>query len=139
MSDAPDAQPKLTSPFEMIGGEEVARKIATRFYDHMDAEEPALAKLHKLDEAGRVSQITRDRFTLFLIQWLGGATTYSERYGHPRLRMRHAHVQVDVPMRDAWLRCMMKALDDAGVNGGVRALLDMRFTDIADFMRNVPE
>jgi hemoglobin len=139
MSDAPDAQPKMPSPFEMIGGEAVARKIASSFYDRMDAEEPALAKLHKLDAAGRVSSTTRERFTLFLIQWLGGAGTYSELYGHPRLRMRHAHVQVDVAMRDAWLRCMMKALDDAGVTGDVRALLDMRFTDIADFMRNVPE
>jgi hemoglobin len=129
----------MPSPFEMIGGEAVARKIASSFYDRMDAEEPALAKLHKLDAAGRVSSTTRERFTLFLIQWLGGAGTYSELYGHPRLRMRHAHVQVDVAMRDAWLRCMMKALDDAGVTGDVRALLDMRFTDIADFMRNVPE
>jgi hemoglobin len=141
MSDPPPKQaPKeLGSPYEMIGGDEAVRAIVTRFYDRMREEEPALAKLHQLDASGSVSTTTRERFLLFLTQWLGGPMTYSERYGHPRLRMRHAHVKVDTAMRDAWLRCMTKALDDAGVTGHVRDLLQDRFADTADFMRNVPE
>ena len=31
-----------------------------------------------------------ERFLLFLVQYWGGPTTYSETRGHPRLRMRHA-------------------------------------------------
>ena len=32
---------------------------------------------------------------------------------HPRLRRRHAHVPIDTEMRDAWVRCMSHALDEA--------------------------
>jgi len=59
---------------------------------------------------------------LFLVEWLGGPSVYSPVHGHPRLRMRHAKVQVDVPMRDAWLRCMAHAMDDLAVIGDVRVL-----------------
>jgi hemoglobin len=40
-------------------------------------------------------------------------------------------------MRDAWLHAMQRALDAQGVEGPVRAWLDLRFADVADFMRNV--
>lgn len=125
-------------PFHRLGGEEVVKKLAARFYDHMDAEEPELAKLHELDEHGKVSQGARDRFTLFLIEWLGGPLTYSPVHGHPRLRMRHARVKVDIAMRDAWVRCMQRAMDDVGCTGEVREFLDARFAEVADFMRNAP-
>ena len=46
--------------------------------------------------------------------------------------MRHAHVRVDVAMRDAWLRSMRTALDESGIEPGVRAFLGARFTDVAD-------
>jgi hemoglobin len=51
--------------------------------------------------------------------------------------MRHAKVPVDVAMRDAWLRCMTRALDDLAVSGDVRTFLDARFAEVADFLRNV--
>ena len=59
----------------------------------------------------------RERFGLFLIGWLGGPQDYIEQHGHPRLRMRHGRVPVDAAMRDAWLRCMYKALDVHDVQG----------------------
>jgi hemoglobin len=102
----------------------------------MDAEEPLLARLHELDEQGRVNAGTRERFGLFLAGWLGGPQHYSERHGHPRLRMRHGHLPVDISMRDAWLRSMQRALDARGVTGGLRRFLDARFAQVADFLRN---
>ena len=51
--------------------------------------------------------------------------------------MRHNRVAVTVAMRDAWLRCMQAALDKHGITGEVRAFLDGRFAEVADFMRNV--
>ena len=104
----------------------------------MDADEPTLAKLHELDADGRVSPKARERFTLFLIEWLGGPKTYSPSFGHPRLRMRHGKVAVDIAMRDAWLRCMKSAMDEIGIAGELRAFLDQRFAEVADFMRNTP-
>jgi hemoglobin len=126
------------TPFELLGGADAVRALAEAFYDAMDAHEPALARLHALDDAGRVDRTTRDRFALFLVQWLGGPSDYSAVHGHPRLRMRHGHVPVDLAMRDAWLRAMTHALDARGVTGEVRAFLDVRFTEVADFLRNTP-
>jgi hemoglobin len=130
---------KLTSPFEMLGGETPVRALATRFYDAMERLEPALTAIHRCDAPGKVSQTTRDRFALFLIGWLGGPDDYVAKFGHPRLRMRHGHVKVDLAMRDAWLRAMKVALDESEVGGDVRAYLDQRFAEVADFMRNTPE
>jgi len=127
------------TPFDALGGEAGVNKLVEAFYDIMRAEEPALADLHACDPDGRVEQAMRDRFGLFLIGWLGGPQEYVRRHGHPRLRMRHNHITVDIAMRDAWLRAMGKALDQSGVSGPLRVLLDKRFSDLADFMRNVPE
>ena len=45
------------------------------------------------------------------------------QHGHPRLRMRHARVPVDTAMRDAWLRCMRIAVDEADLDDDHRAQL----------------
>jgi hemoglobin len=126
------------TPFSRIGEAKVAL-IVERFYDAMSEREPALAAAHRCDENGNVDRGTRDRFRLFLIGWLGGPDDYERRYGHPRLRMRHAHVAIDSAMRDAWLRCMAVGLDAADVTGDVRAFLDARFAEVADFLRNRPD
>ena len=135
-----DEVPSIESPpFKLLGGEARVRALVERFYDAMRTDEPALAKLHDCDADGRISQRTRERFGLFLIGWLGGPQTYSEQNGHPRLRMRHARVIVDAAMRDAWLRCMKTALDGEKVEGSVRAFLDRRFAEVADFLRNAEQ
>ncbi|HET7545212.1 MAG TPA: group II truncated hemoglobin [Polyangiaceae bacterium] len=132
------APTELDSPFARLGGEEPVRRLAECFYDQMDATEPELAKLHELDAEGRVCRRSRDFFALFLIEWLGGPRNFTATRGHPRLRMRHGAVPVDERMRDAWLRCMGRALDAQGVSGDVRAFLDVRFAEVANFLRNVP-
>jgi hemoglobin len=125
------------TPFDLLGGAERVRALAERFYDVMSEREPALARLHVCDPDGKVDRGSRDRFALFLIGWLGGPQDYIQQHGHPRLRMRHGRVRVDVAMRDAWLRCMQTAMTDLGVTGEVREYLNTRFADVADFMRNV--
>jgi hemoglobin len=124
------------TPYDLIGGREAVLALSEAFYDAMDAHEPALAKLHALDEDGRVSRGSRDRFGLFLVGWLGGPQDYMAKHGHPRLRMRHANVAVDIEMRDAWLRAMNRAMNERGVTGELRAFLDARFAEVADFLRN---
>jgi len=123
------------TPFDLLG-EETVRRLVTRFYDHIDDREPALARLHTVDEHGHVTPDVRERFTRFLTEWLGGPEVYSPVNGHPRLRMRHAKLPIDPSMRDAWLRCMENALDDVGVAGELRAKLDARFAEVADNLRN---
>jgi hemoglobin len=128
--------PEVT-PFEQLGGADAIRSLVERFYDVMSEREPALAKLHACTPDGKVDRGSRDRFALFLIGWLGGPDDYVMQHGHPRLRMRHGRVAVDLAMRDAWLRCMQVAMNDAQIFGDVRTFLDARFAEVADFMRNV--
>jgi hemoglobin len=52
----------------------------------------------------------KERLRLFLEQYWGGPTTYSDQRGHPRLRMRHAPFPVDVDARDRWLAHMRAAV-----------------------------
>ncbi|MBI4817941.1 MAG: cyanoglobin [Deltaproteobacteria bacterium] len=125
------------TPFDRLGRERTLQLVA-RFYEVMDRDEPALARLHPLDEDGRVAVANRERFGMFLVGWLGGPQEYVAQHGHPRLRMRHSQVKVDVAMRDAWVRCIRRAMDDLGIEPELRVWLDGRFADVADFLRNAP-
>jgi hemoglobin len=126
------------TPFDAIGGEAPVRALVERFYDAMDEQEPRLAALHPLED-GKVSRASRDRFGLFLIGWLGGPQDYAHEYGHPRLRLRHGDVPVTSAMRDAWLRCMRLALAHDSIDATMRAYLDEKLSEVADFLRNQPK
>jgi hemoglobin len=131
-----DAQ---SSPYDVLGGREVVLALAERFYDHMERFEPALAEVHRRDAEGRIERTVRERFGLFLIGWLGGPQDYMDQHGHPRLRMRHAHVPVNEGLRDAWVRSMSAAMDETPMPAPVRTYLDARFLEVADFLRNTPD
>ncbi len=124
------------TPYELLGGEAVVRRLVEHFYDAMGRSEPELTRLHRCDAHGQVCRESRDRFALFFIGWLGGPDDYVKHNGHPRLRMRHGRVAVDVAMRDAWMRAMITALDEVGVSGWVRGFLQQRLAEVADFLRN---
>lgn len=129
----------LSSPFESLGGRAIVERLGARFYEIMERDEPALAAVHRqAPGGGGIEPEVKRRFTLFLVGWLGGPQEYMAQHGHPRLRQRHGRVPVDVSLRDAWLRCMTRALDDCQVTGPVRSFLDQRFAEVADFLRNVP-
>ena len=128
-----------TTPFVQIGGEAPVRALVERFYDAMDEHEPALSALHPQDDGNKVGRAARDKFALFLIGWLGGPQEYMRLHGHPRLRMRHAHVAVTVAMRDAWLRCMRLALAHPSVDPALRGFLDEKLSDVGSFLVNRPE
>ena len=76
---------QAASFYDAIGGHETMRRIVARFYEGV-AEDPVLRPMYPEEDLGPAEE----RFTLFLIQYWGGPTTYSEQRGHPRLRMRHA-------------------------------------------------
>jgi hemoglobin len=92
--------------YEAVGGEETFRRLVSRFYQGVAAD-PLLRPLYpEEDLAG-----AEERLRLFLIQYWGGPNTYSQRRGHPRLRMRHARFVIGQAERDAWLRHMTEAVD----------------------------
>ncbi len=129
----------IETPYELVGGRERVLALAERFYDVMERDEAELTAAHELDDSGKVSRRSRDRFGLFLVGWLGGPQEYMEQHGHPRLRMRHRGVSIDTPFAEAWLRCMTAAMNEEQIEGRVREFLDARFAEVAMFLRNRPD
>jgi hemoglobin len=121
------------TPFEWIGGEDRVRALVDRFYDLMDIEPgyQALRASH-----GSTLADARDKLFWFLCGWLGGPQHYTERFGHPRLRMRHMPFTIGVLERDQWLACMDQAMAETGVDPVLRQRLKTSFFQTADWMRN---
>ena len=61
---------------------------------------------------------------------------YVEQYGHPMLRRRHLPFPIGSDERDQWMRCMVAALADSGLDEAARQHLVGSFFNTADFMRN---
>jgi hemoglobin len=127
---------KQVVPYELLGGEEVLRRVVERFYALMDSEPEfhAVRRLHPGDLSG-----SREKLFMFLSGWLGGPPLYAERIGNPMLRARHLPFPIGRAERDAWLACMRRALEDCGVQPAeFRDWLMQQFFGTADWMRNQP-
>jgi hemoglobin len=96
--------------FDEIGGMETIRTIVHHFYEGVAVDE-ALRALYPEEDLGPAEE----RLTLFLAQYWGGPTTYSDERGHPRLRMRHAPYAVTPDARDRWLLHFRAGLDAAAL------------------------
>lgn len=101
-----------------VGGAPVFHGIVHRFYEQV-AEDEILRPLYPEEDLGPAE----DRLRMFLEQYWGGPRTYSDQRGHPRLRMRHMPFKVGPIERDAWLRCMKVAVDEADLDEQHRAQL----------------
>jgi hemoglobin len=122
--------------YEVLGGEAGIRQLVDRFYDLMDTA-PEAATIRALH--ARSLKASREKLHLFLVGWTGGPPLYVERFGHPRLRMRHFPFPIGVKERDEWLWCMDRALAEHDMPDDVRFFLQDRFRALADHMRNRPE
>lgn len=135
MKTTPMTDPTPTL-YDQIGGEEAVRSLVTRFYDLMDTSPEAIhvraTHAHDLKNA-------REKLFMFLTGWSGGPPLYTDQYGHPRLRQRHAPFSIGTIERDEWLWCMHRALDESNIPAESIAFLKKRFSEIADFMRNREE
>ena len=107
MDAAPDLAEEETF-YDRIGGAPAFRRLIGEFFREV-RKEPELADLYPQDDWDGA----KSRLLMFLEQYWGGPTTYSQERGHPRLRMRHAPFPVDAAAHDAWLAHMRAALDEA--------------------------
>lgn len=105
-SSRPSGDGSDTSFYAAVGGRETFERIVEVFYEGI-AEDPLMRPMYP-EEDLRGAQ---ERLRMFLAQYWGGPKEYSEKRGHPRLRMRHAPFPVSPAARDAWLRHMRRALD----------------------------
>ena len=123
-----------TTFYDEIGGEATIRAIVHRFYEGVATDE-VLRPMYPEAELGPAEE----RFALFLVQYWGGPSTYSENRGHPRLRMRHAPFKVTPAAAERWLVHFRAGLDAADLTPEQ----DERFWDYvthaAQFMVNTLE
>ena len=123
--------------FELLGGEAQGvkniRKLVETFYDVMDSDLKAktIRGMHPADLIG-----SREKLFMFLTGWTGGPQLYIERYGHPKLRMRHMPFAVDESARDQWMYCMVTAMHQLGLEEKLMTKLAEQLYGVADFMRN---
>jgi hemoglobin len=123
------------TPYEQIGGDAGIRRLVDRFYDLMDTA-PEAATIRALHATSL--KASREKLYLYLTGWTGGPPVYVERFGHPRLRMRHLPFAIAERERDEWLWCMDRALDEHEMPAPLRAHLRQRLHELADHMRNQP-
>ncbi len=119
--------------FDAVGGEATFTRLVDAFYAGV-AGDPVLRALYPEDDL----EPAAERLRLFLIQYWGGPTTYSQQRGHPRLRMRHAPFAIGSAARDSWLAHMRAALDGLGLEPAQEQTLWQYLMTAADAMRNIP-
>ena len=93
--------------YDEVGGHATFERLVDSFYRGV-ADDEVLRPMYPEEDL----EPAKERLTLFLAQYWGGPTTYSQQRGHPRLRMRHAAFHVNPDARDRWLAHMRTALDE---------------------------
>jgi hemoglobin len=121
----------MSTFYDEIGGMETIRAIVDRFYEGVATDE-LLRPMYPEDELGPAAE----RLTLFLAQYWGGPTTYSDNRGHPRLRMRHAPFAVTHEAKEHWLRHFRAGLDSVDLTPEQDAEFWEYATRAAQFMVN---
>ena len=91
--------------FEAVGGHETFAAIVRTFYQGVESDSVLRPMYPEADLEGAIA-----RLTMFLEQYWGGPTTYSESRGHPRLRMRLQAFHVNPDARDHWIDHMRHAV-----------------------------
>jgi hemoglobin len=121
------------TPYEIMGGEPAVYLLANRFYDIMQSA-PEAAELYAIHPLPLDN--IRQKFFEFLSGWLGGPALFEQKYGHPRLRARHMPFQVNEQLRDQWMFCMNKALDEVVDNKVLRDGIRQSIGQLASHMIN---
>jgi hemoglobin len=125
----------MTEPptlYEQVGGDSFFEQLVDAFYDGV-ATDQVLLPLYP--EAPDLTGARR-RLTLFLIQYWGGPTTYSDERGHPKLRLRHMPFHVGPLQRDRWLVHMTAAITAVAPDEEIATRLLAYFMPAAEHLRN---
>ncbi len=122
------------SLFEEVGGSQFFDRLVDRFYEGVATDDVLLPLYPEQSDLSGA----KERLTLFLQQYWGGPTTYSDERGHPRLRQRHFPFVIGERERDRWMVHMMAAVDELSPNETVRQQLTEYMTMASTAMINSP-
>ena len=121
-----------TTLYDQLGAENI-QILVDRFYDLVFQDE-RISRLFKTDKS-----VIKEKQRLFLTQFLGGPSLYSDQYGHPRLRARHLPHPIEQDDAVAWLNCMSRAIKSLSIDEAIKDELFKRFIPTAMFMVNTGE
>ncbi len=120
------------SLYQEVGGSDFFVELVNKFYEGVINDEVIISLYPdrtNLDGA-------KERLSLFLIQYWGGPTTYSDERGHPRLRQRHFPFAIGERERDHWLMHMQGAIDAMSTSDSVRTRLSEYMYNAAQHLVN---
>lgn len=120
----------LSVIYKSVGGEEPFYRLVDAFYKGVE-NDLILRPLYPEDLGPGKKHLAQ-----FLIQRTGGATTYSDERGHPRMRARHMPFKIGVNERNAWVKHMEAALDTVPEFAKHKEALREFFESFATFMIN---
>ena len=129
-----DASQYAGTFYEEVGGRPVFSQLTKNFYASV-AEDEDFRRMYP-EEDLHPAQV---RLQLFLEQYWGGPTTFSEHRGHPRLRMRHHSYPINSHYRDVWLGHMNKAIDQLELPMLQAETLRDYFDRAAHSLQNTPD
>lgn len=123
---------EATSLFIKLGEAEGMRNIVEAFYPIVQSN-PKLAPLFPKD-----IQPVMDKQYLFLTQFFGGPTLFSNEHGHPMMRARHMGFEITHELAGEWLKCMHTALLQLEYESGLRDAVLERLSGPAYHFVNSP-
>jgi hemoglobin len=125
--------PEQLTPYERFGGHKFFTALVHDFYVGV-AQDPVLRPMYPDEDLGPAEE----RLRMFLEQYWGGPTTYSDERGHPRLRMRHSPYVIGVDAHDRWLAHMRTAVEGRDMDPEDEAELWAYLASAAFAMINQP-
>jgi hemoglobin len=120
------------SLYQEVGGSDFFVELVNKFYEGVINDEVIISLYpERTDLVG-----AKERLSLFLMQYWGGPTTYSDERGHPRLRQRHFPFAIGERERDHWLMHMQSAIDAMPTSDSVRTRLSEYMINAAQHLVN---
>lgn len=119
--------------FQKIGGEVGVKRLVETFYDIVETD-PRGRLVHEMHVGRFGMDHVRDAQFAFLCGFFGGPRYYVERTGHSDLRLIHGHLDIGRDQADAWLDCMIAAIERVGLEPSLKQTLMRGFARAADVL-----
>ena len=117
--------------YQAVGGTAACRRLSAAFYARVK-QEPLLRPLFP----GKTLKCAMEEFAAFLAQFLGGPSQDAQRRWWVSLRESHLRFAIAPKQRDAWMKNMRKALDDAQIEEPARSALRGFFEQASAYVVN---
>lgn len=119
--------------YDAIGGATAIRDVVEKFYPKVQ-KDPLLSPIFPED----IRPVMEKQY-MFLSQFFGGPSLYSDAHGHPMMRARHMPFPVTPARAEAWLACMASALSETDIPSELQAIMLERLSGPAHHFINTEE